>query len=971
MSANADGEDARLAELLLQWEEHHDQGQSVTPDELCSRCPELAVELARRIALLRQFDPVQADATISPALERRPSPGRAGGTRRESATASALYQDLRYHASGALGEVFLARNAELNREVALKFLKSSRARDPASLRRFLQEAEVTGRLEHPGVVPIYTLGADAAGAPCYAMRFIRGATLQDAIDGFHTAERSGRDASERSLALRELLTRFVSVCTTVAYAHSRAILHRDLKPRNVMLGRYDETLVVDWGLAKPFAPGDVAACAGEEALLPSSGSSGSGSDTPTVGVVGTLAYMSPEQAEARWDVVGPASDIFSLGAVLYAILTGQPPYQLGSDGEIIERVKQCRFPKPREVKPEVPRSLEAICQKAMAARPADRYATALDLAGDVKCWLADEPVTAWREPVSVRIRRWARRNRTAVAAAAAVLVLGLVGLVGFAAILAGKNRELVRQRQRAEGREALAIDAVQKFRDMVQANAELKNRPELEALRKALLKEPLQFFRKLRDELQSDGDTRPDALAKLADANFELAWTSERVGSAPDAIQSYTESIAIRERLARAHPTGARYEKGLAGSHNNLGNLLLNTGDPAGALKSLLRANELQERAVRANPADIDCQRDLAKTHYNIGLVLNRTNRLDEAMEWYRRALAIFDGIERGNPSASGYQADLANTHNNIGYLLNEAGRPAEALESHRRALEIRQRLVQENPSDIRRQRDLAGSHDNLGISLDNIGRRAEALESHQRALEIRQRLVQEDPTNRFFLSDLAKAQNNVGETLTGLGRRGEALQLHCQALEIGERLARDHPSIYAYQGSVGLTLSYIAKAEIAQGRWREARSRLEQADKHLRAALDAMPRHPFYQQVFKLHLLDLARVHQALKQPAEAIRVARELARLARGDPTDLYNVACALTQCVSLAGRDQQQALAAEAVQTLKEAIAAGWNDAGKASRDADLAPLRARDDFRRLVFELFDRGFPADPFARSSAR
>jgi serine/threonine protein kinase len=280
--------------------------------------------------LLRAFDPLLADTTATTAVQPRPAP--AGGPSRESATAQAEYRDLRFHRAGGLGEVYRACNAELNHEVALKFLKPARAGDPVSRRRFLQEAEITGRLEHPGVVPIYTLGTDGAGSPCYAMRFIHGRSLQDAIDASHAAESSGRDRAERSLALRELLTRFVSICNTVGYAHSRRILHRDLKPTNVMLGPYDETLVVDWGLAKPFAQGEAGGGASEEALLPSSGSG-----SLTVGVVGTLPYMSPEQA--REQPLDPASDLFSLGAILYAILTGTAPYRSGAYSEMLEQVK--------------------------------------------------------------------------------------------------------------------------------------------------------------------------------------------------------------------------------------------------------------------------------------------------------------------------------------------------------------------------------------------------------------------------------------------------------------------------------------------------------------------------------------------------------------------------------------------------------------------------------------------------------
>jgi eukaryotic-like serine/threonine-protein kinase len=474
---HGDDIEPRLDQLLHRWEELQQQGESRSPEELCSTCPELAGELARRIALLRAFDPLLTDSTI--VCGENPRLGPASGLSRESATARADYGDLRFHAAGGLGEVFLARNAELNREVALKFLKPNRTRDPASLRRFLQEAEVTGRLEHPGVVPIYALGTDSRGAPCYAMRFIRGATFQNVINGFHAAERTGRDPSERSLALRELLNRFVSICNTVAYAHSRGNIHRDLKPLNVMLGKYDETLVVDWGLAKPFERNEEADGASEEALTP-----GSGSDSPTVRVVGTLAYMSPEQAQERPAEVGPPSDIFSLGAILYAILTGAAPYRSGAHDEVLERVRCCEFPSPRQIKPLTPRALEAICSKAMAKESRDRYGNALELAADVKRWLADEPVMDWREPIWLGARRWMRRHRTLVTSAAAVLVLSLAGLAGFTSVLAGKNRQLDQQRLRAEAREALAIDAVKQFRDAIQANAELKNRPGIVANRK-------------------------------------------------------------------------------------------------------------------------------------------------------------------------------------------------------------------------------------------------------------------------------------------------------------------------------------------------------------------------------------------------------------------------------------------------------------------------------------------------------
>src|SRR5262249_27384663 len=242
------------------------------------------------------------------------------------------------------------------------------------------------------LVPVYGLTADADGQPCYAMRFIAGESLQAACERFHRPGAPGGSAARRNLELRELLGHFVAACKTVAYAHSRGVLHRDLKPANVMLGPYGETLVVDWGLARFVGPADA-----DEDEGPPGGPADGGGTTPG-GPLGTPAFMSPEQAAGRWDEVGPASDVYSLGATLYVLLTGQPPVAAGSVLEVLERQRRGAFPPPRAVARDVPRPLEAICLKALALRPLDRYPTALALAGDVERYLAGEAVTAYRDP---------------------------------------------------------------------------------------------------------------------------------------------------------------------------------------------------------------------------------------------------------------------------------------------------------------------------------------------------------------------------------------------------------------------------------------------------------------------------------------------------------------------------------------------------------------------------------------------
>ncbi len=454
-----EAENASLAELLAQHlaRHHGDPQQSLT----AMKSPGAAVPLAPVREALRQVPDTDLQASLDGTLCRASGQdtNAAGNAAPTSGArpAAPRFSILRPHARGGLGQVFVALDEELHREVALKEIQLQHADDPESRARFVLEAEITGRLEHPGIVPVYGLGLYADGRPFYAMRFIRGDSLKDAIARFHQAEARGRDPGARQVELRQLLGRFVDVCNAIAYAHSRGVLHRDLKPANVMLGQYGETLVVDWGLAKVLGKAEAEAEAGrtEGALAPATAS---GSAPTQMGrAMGTPAYMSPEQAAGRLDRLGPASDVYSLGATLYHLLTGKAPFEDEDVGSVLQKLQRGDFAPPRQVNRQAPPALEAICLKAMALEPEQRYASARALTADVERWLADEPVSAHRESLPARVRRWMRRHRALVTGGAALLMTAVVALA-VSTLLIG---DALRGEERARKDRALAqVDAL-------------------------------------------------------------------------------------------------------------------------------------------------------------------------------------------------------------------------------------------------------------------------------------------------------------------------------------------------------------------------------------------------------------------------------------------------------------------------------------------------------------------------------
>jgi serine/threonine-protein kinase len=343
------------------------------------------------------------------------------------------------------------------------------------------------------------------------------------------------------------------------------VLHRDIKPGNVIVGRHGETLVVDWGLAKARGRSDAAESSDEPPLVPSS-ASGSAETLPG-SALGTPAYMSPEQARGDLEHLGPKSDVYCLGATLYCLLTGKPPVEGDDLGAVLRAVQKGEVPPLRQVDATIDRALEAVCLKVMALKPDDRYRSPRALADEIERWMADEPVTAWREPFARRSGRWARRNRTAVAAASVALVAVVVGLGAVTAVQAQANRDLraannevrrvnadlAAEKARVQQRYYLALSAIQTFHTGVSKDFLLKQ-DQFKELSGRLLRSAADFYGKLGALLGEETDVA--SRRALAASNFELAGLTDRVGRKEEALAAHRAVLAAREALAAQSPRG-------------------------------------------------------------------------------------------------------------------------------------------------------------------------------------------------------------------------------------------------------------------------------------------------------------------------------------------------------------------------------------------------------------------------------
>ena len=684
---------------------------------------------------------------------------------------------IRPHAKGGLGEVFLALDQELNREVALKQIQDRHADDSISRSRFMIEAEVTGCLEHPGIVPVYSLGRYRDGRPYYAMRFIRGDSLKKSISRFHQAERPDRDPGQRSLEFRNLLSRFLDVCDSIDYAHSRGILHRDIKPDNVMLGNHGETLVVDWGLAKALGKSE----APEAVPLIPLASSGT---TATLhgSTIGTPQFMSPEQANGELDRLGPPSDVYSLGATLYQILVGKIPFSGQNLRELLKNVREGCFPRPREVKLEVPAPLEAICLKAMSLQIEDRYQTARSLAEDVESWLADEPVSAWTEPWNVRLERWAKRHKTAVVAFTVLAATTIIGLsIGTVLISREQERTAVNFRMARSAADDLLTQV---------GSIDLADLPQMETVRLALLQRARAYYERF-----------------LVDNRGTLT------------IQA--ETLRARARL---------------------GEIKAIMGDVKGAEKDFDATIAPLRRLLSDSPRDVELLKDLGRAHVQFGILLKRAGRLRDSEASLVEGVRLREAVQKFEPKSEEARAAVVDARYQLASLLRRrGGTRTEVKKAYDLAIQDQKSHIDETPTDAASASEQARYLNNLGILQSDVDPVA-ATEAFLKSLKITADLLARTETVPNLHWRFARSSNNIGQLDQARKDFGVAIQDFETARAHLAWLIANYPAIPDYRAEHAAVLISLANVESDMGQWESAEKHFEEA---LKALVFLIKRYP------------------------------------------------------------------------------------------------------------------------------
>jgi tetratricopeptide (TPR) repeat protein/predicted Ser/Thr protein kinase len=853
------------------------------------------------------------------------------------------YRVLKVLGKGGMAVVLLASQQQPRRQVAIKVILEGIS--GSGLQRFRSEADVVARLRHPHIVQIYQVG-EHHGRPYFVMEYLEGGSLAQKL-------------ASSPLAPRAAVKLLAALAEAMQYAHSQGVLHRDLKPSNILLTADEQPRITDFGLAKQTAV---------EAELPAEQRTESGA------ILGTPSYMPAEQAMGQ--AVGPAADVYALGAILYECLTGRPPFRAATMLDTLQQVRSQEPVAPSRLQPGLPRDLETVCLKCLEKDPRKRYASAQELAEDLKRWQAGQPIRARRVGRLERAWKWTRRNPGVAGLLAAVLLVLAAGTVASTLFALEARRQAddarlsaeAAGREKTKGEEALAAESKARKRtrealdDMSSQVIEdwLARQGKLEPAQRAFLQKALAHY----EAFAVESDNFEEVRKSVADAHLRVGNIRERLGQHAEAEAAYRRAQQVSTSLAADFPAVAGYRLDVARSHANLAKLLQTTGRLKEAEAAYHDALEICKPLATDFPEVPQYRQDLASSGTNLALLLANTSRPKEAEAAYRNALEIRKQLVRDFPAVPQYRQDLGRSHLNLGILLKATGRPKEAEAAFRDAQALYKPLATDLPTVPEYRQELALSYNNLGALLMETGRTQLAESAFRDALDIYKRLAADFPSVPQYRQDLARTHNNLAIRLFKTNPP-QAEAAYREALDVRRRLAADFPTVPEYHGELANTLDGLAKLLHDRKDYSSARQLLDEARPHLQAALEANPRHPYFRGVFCDNRQVLAATLLELGDHAGAALAAADLARIAFNPSGDAYKAACFFSRCIPLAQKDaklyeaQRQELAksygGKALAALQQALAKGYKDSDQLQKDKDLDPLRPRDDFQRLLKEL----------------
>lgn len=747
---------------------------------------------------------------------------------------------------GGMGVVYRARQVRLNRLVALKMILSGQFASDTDVQRFHAEAEAAAKLEHPGIVPIYEIGI-YQGHHYFSMQYIEGESLAAKI-------------RENPLDSQTAARYVEKIASAMAYAHQRGVLHRDLKPANVLIDTNDEPHVTDFGLAKRVD---------------------SESDMTLTGqVLGTPSYMPPEQALGWQDLIGPQADVYALGALLYALITGRPPFQAQNTAATLLQVIQTQPVEPRTLNPAIDRDVETICLKCLEKDPDKRYQGADALALELGRYLRGEPIQA--RPISrpQRLWRWCRRQPLVAGLSAAILLSMLVGTAvsTYFGIESSRNATSFRsERDRANQKAAEAEAALRETEATIDQyietveNAELLREPRFQPLLKDLLQDALAHYKRYLERYDA-GETDLDLehQVKLARSLGKVGQLNHSRGSHTEALQAQQRALQLWQAVVDAEPDETDHRRELAVCYRRMGDVSRSLGDLTAGEVAFEKCLALTKELVAADPSaehqmllvdllqqfgtmhgEVDDRNEQAKAyaeavqicqslaaedpenweiqhmlvgaHASVGHMYHDMGELPSAREAFDQALAVVEPLAAAHSHSLAYQSALRNQLANIGGVLNTEMRYESAIPYFERACEIQERLAREHPNLTYVQSAFAmGKHD-LAVAYSQNRQPQQAREAHESALPLNQRLAWENPDVVLFQHKEAVNLYDLAIVLSKLGEREKSVARFAEALAIWRPLQVQYPQDITYCTQLGLATHRISRPLWALGRRAES----------------------------------------------------------------------------------------------------------------------------------------------------